>query len=681
MRKLTALIILAIPLLAQKIDYRTQIINKPTVDLSEYVFSAAPGGSISAGVAKTVTMTPCPRGLSGSDVGHWVYVSNGTGTAEPVLITGGTCTSGAATGTIIFTAANSHSASWTVSSASFGLAEAIYTACSSGGGTISVPGGTYTPHGTITIPSTCGGLSIIGASGTGIYSTVIRRTEDYGSTMVMGTSTTGVNNVLISNIKFTHYINYQPSPAPGSIINRPTNGAHVVINGGNSIRFNNVRFENMPYNVVLNGGADITFDNCQWHGLWDPDESSTQVTNASLQVNYTAALGIPTYIKVFANQFYGYASAAVGKHNSGPKYMVEVNSCEDLEIDGGAMGGAAIANLRIHPTTSSYILSNLRVRGVKFDSARSSDVLIESDGAKSAGDVIFANNVFNGENESDYAIDVPNAGTGTPSIVGVNVSGNNFLAYRATPIHLLDGRGWGVFSNIIRYYNSGNDYSTAEMASGIYIGGVANDYMVNGNMIGGGQAYSEYGSGGNYCVFGIQIADRVTANRNGKLWGNYPPYYSAIGTYGDPIFETVMLSYPDATVRFGAASAVAGSVTLAAVNDDVTLNIPLEIRATKTVLPVGGISAKTVNYISSETGGNSAIAGTLSDIPLVAGLQVSIKIAHTLQAGANTFAYNGGSAAPIKSHRNPANDIGVAYASGAVVSLVYDGTNWQDVSQ
>jgi hypothetical protein len=61
-------------------------------------------------------------------------------------------------------------------------------------------------------------------------------------------------------------------------------------------------------------------------------------------------------------------------------------------------------------------------------------------------------------------------------------------------------------------------------------------------------------------------------------------------------------------------------------------------------------------------------------------LRVSVKLAHTLQAGANTFALNGAPLA-IKSHRNTANNIATAYASGAVVELIYDGTQWEDVSQ
>jgi hypothetical protein len=80
---------------------------------SGYDFSQAPGGSLSAGVPATVTLIPVPQGVNGADVGHVVHISNGTGTAEDVLITGGTAVSGSASGTITFTPVHSHTGAWT----------------------------------------------------------------------------------------------------------------------------------------------------------------------------------------------------------------------------------------------------------------------------------------------------------------------------------------------------------------------------------------------------------------------------------------------------------------------------------------------------------------------------------------------------------------------------------------
>jgi len=96
-----------------------------TIYAATYNFSAqAPGGTLTATIAATVTLTPCPGGVNGADTGHYLYVSGGTGTAESVLIAGGTCVAGNSTGTVIFTTVNNHSGAWTIQSATSGLQEA-----------------------------------------------------------------------------------------------------------------------------------------------------------------------------------------------------------------------------------------------------------------------------------------------------------------------------------------------------------------------------------------------------------------------------------------------------------------------------------------------------------------------------------------------------------------------------
>jgi hypothetical protein len=72
--------------------------------------------------------------------------------------------------------------------------------------------------------------------------------------------------------------------------------------------------------------------------------------------------------------------------------------------------------------------------------------------------------------------------------------------------------------------------------------------------------------------------------------------------------------------------------------------------------------------------------------PFTDGLCVTVKLAHTLQAGANTFDLNPTvSAGPraIKSHINPANNIGTAYAATGRWTGCWDSTAvaWLDQSQ
>ena len=94
---------------------------------TDFTWTQSPSADLSAAGAKTVTLTACAPGVSGAEPQYYVYVS-GTGTAEAVLVTGGTCTGTGQTGTLQFTTANPHSAGYTVGSASGGLQEALVAA-------------------------------------------------------------------------------------------------------------------------------------------------------------------------------------------------------------------------------------------------------------------------------------------------------------------------------------------------------------------------------------------------------------------------------------------------------------------------------------------------------------------------------------------------------------------------
>lgn len=109
----------------------------PSLNSVNYNFTPqTPGGSLIIG-SNVITLTPCPLGVAGThtvaaNLPHLLYLSGGTGTAEAAPITGGTCTSGATTGTVIVTAANTHSGAWTIKSNTTGAQEAVYAAGATG---------------------------------------------------------------------------------------------------------------------------------------------------------------------------------------------------------------------------------------------------------------------------------------------------------------------------------------------------------------------------------------------------------------------------------------------------------------------------------------------------------------------------------------------------------------------
>ena len=95
----------------------------PMVASVDYKFSAqSPGGSLSVG-SNSITLSPVPLGINGADSNHWLYISGGSGTAEPVLITGGTAVSRSSSGTVIVACIYTHSGAWTVQSVLSGVQE------------------------------------------------------------------------------------------------------------------------------------------------------------------------------------------------------------------------------------------------------------------------------------------------------------------------------------------------------------------------------------------------------------------------------------------------------------------------------------------------------------------------------------------------------------------------------
>jgi hypothetical protein len=136
---------------------------------------------LTAGGQVTLTLAPCPVGvdttgnsnLGGPNGGYPIRIVDGTlpnTNSETVYITGGTCTSGATSGTIEFTPFFSHAPSgYTIGSASQGIQEAINDAC----GTSSVPYSNSGCH--IVLPPT--GPQLQTYSGYDVYDTIYFHTN------------------------------------------------------------------------------------------------------------------------------------------------------------------------------------------------------------------------------------------------------------------------------------------------------------------------------------------------------------------------------------------------------------------------------------------------------------------------------------------------------------------------
>ena len=108
----------------------------PIVNTEGYSWSETPASANIKAGPNTIKLSPCPKGLNGTDLWHYLYISK-TGTPEAVLITGGSCVSRATSGTIQFIAKYNHAAGYLIGSATDGIQEAIIDAVlSSSGGQI-----------------------------------------------------------------------------------------------------------------------------------------------------------------------------------------------------------------------------------------------------------------------------------------------------------------------------------------------------------------------------------------------------------------------------------------------------------------------------------------------------------------------------------------------------------------
>ncbi len=80
--------------------------------------------TLTAGVQASVTLSPCPWGVGGTDTWTYIHLADSTGNAEDTVIQGGTCTGGAASGSILLTPTKSHGGGLVVSSSTAGWQEA-----------------------------------------------------------------------------------------------------------------------------------------------------------------------------------------------------------------------------------------------------------------------------------------------------------------------------------------------------------------------------------------------------------------------------------------------------------------------------------------------------------------------------------------------------------------------------
>ncbi len=684
--------------------------DPPYIPSADYNFPAqAPGGSISIG-SNSITMAPCPLGVNGSSANHYLQLSGGTGTAEAALITGGTCTSGATTGTVIVTAANTHSGAWTVTSASGGIQEAVKAFPN--GAVIILPAGTTTITGKVSFGPhhqfRGQGAELTILDGTGIP-TAIAWTFEYNSA-VQGGGYDINTSILFSDLTISALsgikINAEVIPAfQGNILNAHFQRLRMI--GTYATATDPNRFTTtVPTLTELRGyGVAIECNQC-----FDTVLSSNQIEY----------WGIGTYIQ-----------GDISLIQSSSRYAWNANDVwfdgtttgagSDKIINSEFLGNRRIPSVRLINTAEATIQNNY------FENYCPSAQYLRSTG--SAGLIFYSNRMDDPANAALCVVQGgPSATTTTPIIslddansdrlienlmnIGpgavppLQILYNNWDPARPnfiqcllnnqffpcpnglyqTPVHVFYPLQPGVLSETLNPYLARSNNVAADSITGPSATSFAAIWKQSSVLK---QADNTTGrwvlnTGAAYIFnFNLQSSAyvsftlRLTGRKIGTGAGDYSLTYTdaagstttlSIGTSN--FVNTTEVDTREFPVQLPAASSGPGVFALTLVGT----NAEFEQAELIPVVPAP-------SFISTETGANNAIAGALPTVTVTTGQCVTVQLGHTLQAGANTFNLNATGAVAIKSHLNTANNIGTAYAATGRWSGCFNGTAWLDIAQ
>jgi hypothetical protein len=239
-----------------------QFATNPTVTSNDFMFAPqTPGGSLTSGI-NTVALTPCPLGVAGGDLNHYLYISGGTGTAEAVLIIGGTCTSGAPAGTISFSAVNNHVGAWTVQSASAGIVEAVKYV--GGVGVVNLPVATMNIYASIVLPTTVSLLGKGSGSANTSQGSILSCVAAANPCMVIAD---GLGTATFQGLGIhSKYTLMGPSSGSGLWVGGGAAGLNAAWTGSYT-RFEEVSVLYFNNALTHNRGNFVIYNNCAFAGL------------------------------------------------------------------------------------------------------------------------------------------------------------------------------------------------------------------------------------------------------------------------------------------------------------------------------------------------------------------------------------------------------------------------------
>lgn len=435
---------------------------------ADYDFPAqTPGSSLNSG-SNPITLSPVPLGVNGSDVGHYVYISGGTGgAAEAVLITGGTAVAGAASGTIIVSCANSHSGTWTVSSATGGIQEAISSLAGSGSVLVD-PLTPATLHATVAFPTNGNRIAV---AGLGKFAYGVLRASDYANGDLFSISSGGI--VSFSSLSINNQtVAAQTSGAAIHYTSSSPGITDVAISGG--------------YQGVLLTAASVGFiDLLSFYSSYAGTRAAVESTGATADIHFGGC------------RFY----------NVSGSYGMMISGGDTLLINNCTFGFCALVQLNINPAAGNYV-SNILVSNCEFDTATTSSIAIYATTAGTTVSTIFFTgcNILGEGTATGIGLDISFQAPPNGTISDIMISNcsmtrwglEGFAALNVTRLTLSNVNLWS------------NNTSNTALRSGAWIYGGSAILLENVRSTGGNQKYG--------ITFSSTVSDVVMTG--GSLSGN-----------------------------------------------------------------------------------------------------------------------------------------------------------------
>lgn len=649
----------------------SNVVTGASIAASAYNFTpqVRPGNVNLVIGANAIALSPPPAGITAASNGiHSLYIANGTGTPEVVPVN-------SVVGNVVnVTCAATHTGNWTIGSATLGMQEAaIYLAgTAASAGRIALGPGLQTMYGRLTIPAALGvsirgcgkgityiqrASAVVGSPGLGgnwfVWQTGSGEPSanidlgDFSTNNLTGTEHTGGAIFLIqSRIK-------------GCISNLEIKDGYDAIIGtyiSNYLNFDNLHITFAAHNAIsLNGTQGNVFvtdsvisarafgisvaantvvpglyiDNC----LFDSTAASGTVNSAC----FSFIEGAATAINEIIIDGCDIESMGVGMTYTGNSTSIINNS---VSITGGRW------NCRTYGISAQGKVGGIKVDSVFFtiSSVNAAAAIFASD----VTDLDVKDCLANLQDAATFFIQ----GAGTVND-GWHISGNRAGRPGGATLTNAVALPNGITNVLIDETNDWTGVTTpvnnATGCTNVRVRGYT------GTLVSAASVTLPVTD--NFTITGTTAMSTVAVNQGVARFG--------------------WITAPSG-VSFTASSSVGNSFALPA-------GVPVPYFWDTAKIWLGSLPAAypALNYIATEGGANNAITGTLTGAVVADGLTVTVQLAHSLQAGANTFALNGGTALGIKSSRNPANNIATAYAATGRIHLSYTTTGplWLDLGQ